>query len=102
MPATSPSGGINIKGKLEDVHFRLAKADDRFASHDGRISKLEEASKEGGDNMGEMVKMLNDRIDSEVNNIYTMSRVYTYISIDYIGDYYLKIVVFKGSRCTHA
>ena len=66
MPASSPSGGINIKGKLEDIHYRLAEADSRAATHDSRISTLEEASKDGGENMEEMVKKMNDRIDSEV------------------------------------
>ena len=67
MPSLSPtSGGVNIKSKLENIHSRLDSSADRSSNHDNRIVKLEEASVNGGDEMGEMVKMLNDKIDSEV------------------------------------
>ncbi len=64
--AYTSSSSINIKAHLTDVQRRLDEGDKTANSHDKRITKLESANVKGGDDLAEMAKALNDRIDAEV------------------------------------
>ena len=56
----------NIKAKLNDVANRLDDGDETAVAHDKRIHKLELATTNAGDELGEVTTILNDRIDTEV------------------------------------